>query len=147
MITMTNQRIVYSGVDGKAIVVIPTGELSLEDTIAKDVPEDVYYEIIDAEAIPPDRTFREAWIVGDNCIDHNIAKCKIIGHEMRRAARSKEFAPLDEIIAKQIPGVDLAAAENNRVLIRQKYADMQVNIDAATSPEDIKLALNGDLYI
>ena len=34
----------------------------------------------------------------------NINKAKAIAHDVRRAKRAEEFAPLDEIIAKQIPG-------------------------------------------
>jgi hypothetical protein len=35
---MTNQRIIYSNTDGTVSVIIPTGELSIEEVAAKDVP-------------------------------------------------------------------------------------------------------------
>ena len=73
----------------------------------------------------------------------NIDKAKAIGHDMRRAARAEEFAPHDAVIAKAIPGADAVAAETARQAIREKYADIQVNIDAATTPEEIKAALEG----
>jgi hypothetical protein len=53
----------------------------------------------------------------------NIDKAKAIGHDMRRAAREAEFKPLDDIIAKQIPGTAAQEAEAQRQLIREKYAD------------------------
>jgi len=56
-----NQRIVYSTPDGGVAIVIPSGELSIEETIAKDVPEGVPYQIVDVSEIPTDRTFRNAW--------------------------------------------------------------------------------------
>jgi len=71
----------------------------------------------------------------------NITKAKIIGHTMRRAAREVEFQPYDAIIAKQIPGSNAQAAEAARAQIRAKYAVMQTQIDAATTPEEIKTAL------
>ena len=71
----------------------------------------------------------------------NLDKAKAIGHDMRRAAREEEFAPLDAIIAKQIPGKDAVEAEAARQAIRDKYADIQLKIDAATTPEEIKAAL------
>ena len=71
----------------------------------------------------------------------NLDKAKAIGHDMRRAAREEEFAPLDAIIAKQIPGKDAVEAEAARQFIRDKYADIQLKIDAATTPEEIKAAL------
>ena len=71
----------------------------------------------------------------------NIDKAKAIGHDMRRAARTEEFKPHDEVIMKQIPGVDAQAAEAARQAIREKYAAMQADIDAATTPDEIKQAL------
>ena len=138
---MTNQRIIYTNNDGGISVVIPTGELSIEEVAAKDVPEGVSYEIVEDDVIPSDRTFRAAWVMGDCCIDHDLDKCKEIGHGERRTKRSKEFAPHDDIIAKQIPGNDAAAAEAARQAIRDKYADIQDAIDAADTPEEIKDAL------
>jgi hypothetical protein len=71
----------------------------------------------------------------------NINKAKSIGHEIRREERAKEFAPLDEIIMKQIPGNDYDEAERQRQAIREKYAVVQQLIDAATTPDEIKEAL------
>lgn len=71
----------------------------------------------------------------------NMSKAKSIAHDMRRAARAEEFKPHDEIIMKQIPGADNAAAEAARAAIRAKYAAMQDQIDAATTPDEIKAAL------
>ena len=71
----------------------------------------------------------------------NIDKAKAIAHDRRRAARAEEFKPHDEIIMKQIPGADNAAAESARVAIRAKYAAMQDQIDAASTPDEIKAAL------
>lgn len=71
----------------------------------------------------------------------NIDKAKVIAHDRRRAARAGEFKPHDEIIMKQIPGADNAAAEAARAAIRAKYADMQNQIDAAATPDEIKVAL------
>lgn len=73
-------------------------------------------------------------------IQINLNKAKAIAHEARRAARAEEFAPLDQQISAQIPGTDIKVAEEKRAAIRAKYADMQVAIDAATTPEEIKAA-------
>ena len=69
----------------------------------------------------------------------NIDKAKTIGHELRRAARTEEFKPFDEAIAKQIPGNE--GAEVARQAIRDKYVAIQTQIDAATTPDEIKTAL------
>jgi hypothetical protein len=71
----------------------------------------------------------------------NIDKAKAIGHEIRRKKREEEFAPLDAVIMKQIPGKDLQTAEAARQAIRDKYAAIQSSIDAAKTPDEIKAAL------
>ena len=56
-----NQRIIYPTDDGGVAIVIPSGELTLEEVIAKDVPQGKPYKIVDVSDIPTDRTFRDAW--------------------------------------------------------------------------------------
>lgn len=68
----------------------------------------------------------------------NIDKAKTITHEVRRAKRAEEFKPHDEVIMKQIPGVDAAAAESARQSIREKYEAIQTNIDNATDADTLK---------
>jgi hypothetical protein len=135
------KRIIYQNESGGVSVIIPTGELSIEEVAAKDVPEGVAYEIVEDDAIPSDRTFRGAWVMGDCCVEHDLEKCKEIGHDKRRQQRAEEFAPYDEVIAKQIPGQDMEAAEDAREEIRIKYAQVQEQIDAAATPDEIKAAL------
>jgi hypothetical protein len=77
-------------------------------------------------------------------ISINIDKAKAIAHDMRRAARAEEFEPLDNIIAKQIPGAAAQDAEAQRQAIRDKYAVVQANIDASNTPDQIKAALKGN---
>ena len=139
------KRIIYPTANGGVAVVTPTGELPIEDLIARDVPPGVPHEIVEVDEVPTDRTFRNAWVMGDCCIDHDLDKCKAIGHAKRRTKRAEEFAPHDEVIAKQIPGADAAAAEAARQAIRDKYADIQDAIDAADTPEEVKVALAAGL--
>ena len=65
----------------------------------------------------------------------NVDKAKGIAHEVRRAKRSAEFAPLD--IKATIPSV-ATAAEEARAAIRTKYATIQSNIDAASDVATLK---------
>jgi hypothetical protein len=128
-----NQRIIYPTADGVAVI-IPADSV---EAALKDVPAGVPYEIVDAAEIPTDRTFRGAWVMGDCCVEHDLERCKEIAHDYRRAARSNEFEPHDEIIAKQIPGADAAAAEVARQEIRDRYADIQTAIEAAATVEQL----------
>ena len=135
------KRIIFQNESGGVSVIIPSGELSIEQVAKKDVPAGVRYEIVDVSEVPSDRTFRGAWVMGDCCIDHDLDKCKAIGHDRRRAARAEEFKPYDEIIAKQIPGVTAVEAEAARQAIRDKYATIQDAIESAEDPDAIKAAL------
>ena len=56
-----NERILYKTESGGVAVIVPTGELSLEETAAKDVPAGRPYKIVSVDDIPSDRTFRNAW--------------------------------------------------------------------------------------
>lgn len=68
----------------------------------------------------------------------NMTKAKQIAHNHRRDARALEFAPLDLKIASQIPGVDVGVVEAQRQAIRDKYAAMQQQIDAATAVSELE---------
>jgi hypothetical protein len=138
---MTHQRIIYSTPDGTVAVIVPTGELSIEEVAAKDVPEGVAYEIVEDDAIPADRFFRGAWVANGAAVDVDLDKAKDIGHDMRRTQREAEFAPFDAIIMKQIPGNSAVEAEASRQEIRFKYALIQDVIEAAETTDEIRSAL------
>jgi hypothetical protein len=66
----------------------------------------------------------------------NINKAKEIVHDIRRAKRTAEFAPLD--IKATIPS-EAASAEAARQAVREKYAAMQSDINAAPGLPELKL--------
>ena len=68
----------------------------------------------------------------------NLDKAKSIAHDKRRQARSAEFAPLD--IKATIPS-EAQAAEAARQAIREKYAEMQEQMDAAQTVDELKALL------
>ena len=136
-------RIIFQNESGGVSVIIPTGELPIEEVAAKDVPEGVAYEIVEDDAIPADRFFRNAWVANGAAVDIDLDKAKDIGHDMRRTQRAEEFKPYDEVIMKQIPGNSAAEAEEARQQIRFKYALIQDVIEAAETPDEIKSALEG----
>ena len=134
-------KIIYQNTDGGVSIVVPTGEVPVEDLPAKLGLSD--YEIVADDAVPADRTFRNAWVKSGKTVAEDLTKSKVIGHDLRRAKRAEEFAPHGDVISKQIPGADAEAAEASRATIRTKYATMQTSIDAASSTAEIKTALNG----
>ena len=68
----------------------------------------------------------------------NIEKAKLIAHEKRREARTEEFKQLD--IQATIPML-AEQAEQKRQEVRDKYALMQTEIDAALTADEIKVVI------
>lgn len=146
------RKIIYTLVDGGVAVVHPVintigevegfTEADAEQRAWDSLPADaINPKFIDADAIPADRTFRDAWLVSGDKLDHDIGRVKEIAHTMRRAKRNEEFAPFDEIIAKQIPGMSAQDAAAERAAIRAKHSGIQASIDAAADVQAVKAVL------
>jgi len=140
---MSTQRIIYQTPDGGVAVVVPAPNsgLSIQELAAKDVPAGVPADIVEVSEIPSDRTFRNAWEKSGRAVVTNLGKAKGIAHDKRRAARAKEFAPLD--VEATIPS-RAQQAEAARQAVRDKYAVMQEQMDAAESVEQLKSLLPED---
>jgi hypothetical protein len=70
----------------------------------------------------------------------DLNKAKTIAHDKRRAARAAEFAPLD--LKATIP-FEAAAAEAARQTVREKYATVQTQIEAAADVAALKTIVEG----
>tara|TARA_B100000035_G_C21017246_1_gene562499 strand:+ start:540 stop:764 length:225 start_codon:yes stop_codon:yes gene_type:complete len=68
-------------------------------------------------------------------ININMTKAKEIAHTARRAARAEKFAPLD--IEATIPSM-ATEAEAARQVIRDEDAALQIQMDAAGTPDELK---------
>jgi len=73
----------------------------------------------------------------------DMDKARQLGQDMRRLARAEAFAPLDDAIAKMLPGRDLAVLEAERQKIRDRDERIQGLIAAAMTPGEILEALAG----
>jgi hypothetical protein len=62
---MSNKRIIYNTEDGGVAIIAPSPEAletyTIDDIAQKDVPSGVPYKIVNADDIPTDREFRNAW--------------------------------------------------------------------------------------
>jgi hypothetical protein len=82
------KRIIYQNSEGGVSVIIPTESVELA---LKDVPEGVAYEIVEDDAIPADRFFRNAWVANGAAVEVDLDQAKSIGHDIRRTQRAEEF--------------------------------------------------------
>jgi hypothetical protein len=81
------QVIVYTNDNGNVSVCYPSGELPIEDVLAKDCPEGAM--IIDADNLPQgDDDFFDAWRLVDGVVVVNLAAAKVI-HSIRFDAVAK----------------------------------------------------------
>ena len=134
-----SKRILFTRPDGGVSIIIPAPEITIARAL-QDVPEDALnVEVVEAESLPQDRTFRAAWkLEGKACIECPT-RSRAIAHQLRRAKREAEFKPFDDVIAKRLPGE--AEAEVGRAAIRAKYAEMQDQIDACEDTQALRAAL------
>lgn len=138
---MHTKRIIYSLPDGGVAIIMPAVDsgMTLEQIAAKDVPEGVPFEIVDAASIPEDRTFRAAWKRDGRKVAHDMPKVRDLAHARRREVRAAEFAPLDA--EATIPG-KLAQVETKRQAVRDRHAALQKQIDRAASPDEVRAVLD-----
>ena len=135
---MDNKRIIFTNADGNMSVIVPAPGCTEEQAL-KAVPAGLPYEIVNAEDVPADRTFRNAWQHDTTPAPQKVAidmvKAKDSTHEKRRALRSTEFAPLD--VEATIPS-KAASAEAKRQTVRDKHDRIQVDINTASTPDQLK---------
>ena len=124
-------KIVYHTPTGVAILT-PTGELSIEDTAAKDVPAGVAYTIVNDEDVPSDRTFRNAW---KHDLTINFPKAQALTKERLRADRKPLLEAQDVLFQRALEtGKDATAI----VKEKQRLRDVTKLVDTATTLDQLK---------
>jgi len=105
--------IAYNTNDGLAIT-IPTGELPIEQVLAKDCPAGA----VIVDSLPESREYRNAWELSGNAITVNFAKAQEITKDRLRAERTPLLAVQDVAFQRALEsGADTSAivAEKNRL--------------------------------
>ena len=105
--------IAYQTNDGLAIT-IPTGELPIEQVLAKDCPAGA----VIVDTLPAERDFRNAWELSGTDITVNFAKAQEITKDRLRAERQPLLEAQDVAFQRALEeGADTSAivAEKNRL--------------------------------
>ncbi len=121
-------KIIYQTESGVAII-HPTGELSIEEVAAKDVPAGVPYRIVNDDEVPSDRTWRNAW-KEDLTVD--MPKAQGITKDRLRAERAPLLTALDvQYQRAQEDGRDttIIISEKQRLRDVTKLADKATTLD------------------
>lgn len=144
-----NDRIVFTNPDGSAGVLIPTGEISIEAVMAKDVPAGAINarQITTAE-LPQDRLFRGAWDDSnpEDFIGTNLVKAQAMAHDMRRIDRETKLEPLD----KEVTFVSTSSSRKTSINVERNAildanAVIQTDIDAANDEAALRAVLSAAL--
>jgi len=140
---MNEQRIVYTRPDGGVSVIIPTGEVGIDELMSKVVPSDATGARKCTTTDLPDRVFRDAWDDSnpEDFVGVNLDKAKEVAHGKRRAVRAEKFAPLD--IQATIPA-QATQAESDRKKIRDADAIVQDSIDMALDECTLRAIMTDD---
>jgi hypothetical protein len=127
--------IIYDNGNGVSVV-IPTGELSIEEVQAKDCPQGT---IIDDSTLPS-RDFRNAWELVDEAVSVNFAKAQDITKNKLRAERTPLLEAQDVAFQRALENSSDTSAI---VAEKQRLRDITNQVDTATTLDEL-LTLNCD---
>lgn len=84
-----NQVIIYTNQNGGVSVCIPTGEIPIEEVVAKDIPQGAKPFVVDQSTLPlEDDDFFNAWEQEQGVVTVNIAKAREITKNRLRFERA-----------------------------------------------------------
>ena len=126
------QVIIYTNEIGNVSVTVPTGEISIEEVLAKDCPDHAF--IIDSSELPEEHSdFFNAWELVDGKVVVNLDKSKELTKERLRAER-KPLLLVQDIAYSRVTetGADTTAivAEKNRLRDITNIVDTITTLDA-----------------
>jgi len=112
------QVIIFKNDNGGVSTCIPTGELSIEAVLEKDVPKGKGARIVDQNSLPRDNDFYDAWEMDDSSVTVNKAKAVELTKKRLRAEREPLLAKQDVAFQRALEsGADTFAivAEKQRL--------------------------------
>jgi hypothetical protein len=138
------RKIIFTGSDGALSIVHPvrntlgetlTTDAEIEQRAWDKLPEDaINPQFVEADTIPTDRTFRNAW-EDNGGINVNMPKAKDITKDRLRAERKPLLEAQDIAFQRaQETGADTSAI----VKEKQRLRDVTKRVDALTSLDELK---------
>jgi hypothetical protein len=127
-----SQVIIFTNDNGGVSVCVPTGELPIEQVLAKDCPEGAI--IVDSDTLP-NNDFFNAWELNDTTVTVNFDKAKAITKDRLRMER----APL--LVAQDVLYMRATEANQDTTAIvaeKQRLRDITQLADQATTLEQLK---------
>lgn len=126
------QVIIFKNTNGGVSVCVPTGAISIEDVLKKDVPLDSDARIINKSDLPSDTDFFDAWEMDDRSITVNLDKAKEITKKRLRFEREPLFQQQDLLFQRALEiGADTSAIVTEKQRLRDitKFADQAKTLE------------------
>ena len=129
-----SQVIIFTNSNGGVSVCTPTGEISIEEVLAKDCPAGAI--IVDSDTLPNEHNdFFNAWELTDGVVSVNIDKAKAITKDRLRAERTPLLQAQDVAFQRALEsGADTSAI----VAEKQRLRDVTQLADSATTLDELK---------
>jgi hypothetical protein len=125
------QVIIFTNENGNVSVTYPTGELPIEEVLAKDCPAGAV--IVDVDTLPDQHNdFFNAWELNGTTVTVNLNKAKAITKDRLRAERTPLLQAQDVAFQRALEtGADTTAivAEKERLRDITKLADEATTLD------------------
>ena len=127
------QVIIFKNDNGGVATCIPTGEISIDAVLEKDVPKGKGARIVNYADLPVAyNDFYDAWEMDDKSVTVNLAKAKEITKKRLRAEREPLLQAQDVAFQRALEsGADTTAivAEKNRLRDITNLADSATTLD------------------
>lgn len=124
-----------------------TEEQALERALKKDIPADATnVQVIEKNAIPNDRTFRDAWAQNGKAVHVDMPKARELHMGRLRKMRNEKLDQLDKDF-NRASGQKKQAEADAIEAKRQRLRDMPATFDlsAAKTPDELKAMMPEDL--
>ena len=130
------QVIIFKNDQGGVATCIPTGEISIDAVMTKDVPAGRGARIVDQMSLPIQHNdFYDAWEMDATSVTVNLAKAKEITKKCLRAEREPLLAAQDVAFQRALEsGADTTAI----VAEKQRLRDITGLVDAETTLEGLR---------
>jgi hypothetical protein len=130
------QVIIFTNDNGGVATTIPTGEISIDAVLEKDVPKGRGARIVNYTDLPiAYNDFYDAWEMDATTVSVNLAKAKELTKARLRAERAPLLAAQDVAFQRaQESGADTSAI----VAEKQRLRDVTTLADSATTLEELR---------
>ena len=130
------QAIIFTNDNGGVSTCIPTGELSIEAVMDKDVPKGKGARIVNLADLPNQyNDFYDAWEMDATNVTVNLDKAKELTKKRLRAERTPLLAAQDVLFQRA-----LESGENTTAIVAEKnrLRDITGLVDAVTTLEGLR---------